>query len=159
MDMFTELFGTQLSDNIIFTPPEVAETITNDLPPEVWNRNTKFLDTAVKSGNILIAVKTKLLSSDDLIQAFPDEQARLTHIECHQLYGIAVNNTAALISQRNLYGRLHPSSKIRCGKNDTPFPGISFHIVFTHTPEQHTLGEHTVYVPDYLNSKEDTNDD
>lgn len=117
MDLFNELFGSRMGDNIIFTPQKIALEMIEALPAEIWNRHTKFLDPCCKSGIYLQEIRNKLMACDDLIEAYPDEQDRLEHIDTNQLYGLAINENCLLLSTRNVCGRLTADSNIRYIQN------------------------------------------
>lgn len=113
MDLFNELFGSKIADNIIFSPQKIALEMIEALPSEIWNRHTKFLDPCCKSGIFLKEIRRKLMASEDLIQAFSDEDDREEHIDTTQLYGLSVSERCLLTSTRNAYGRLRTDSNIR----------------------------------------------
>ena len=78
-----------LSNDEVFTPPEVANSMLDMLPQELFSDpNTKFLDPACKSGVFLREIAKRLLTGLEPI--FPDLQQRIDHIFHHQLYGIAI---------------------------------------------------------------------
>ena len=51
-----------LSNDEVFTPPQLANEMLNHLPPEVWqNKNTRFLDPFSKSGVFPREITKRLL--------------------------------------------------------------------------------------------------
>ena len=75
-----------LSNDEVFTPPEVANAMLDMLPQELFSDpNTKFLDPACKSGVFLREIAKRLI--DGLADQIPDLQERLDHIFHEQLYG------------------------------------------------------------------------
>ena len=77
-----------LSNDEVFTPPEVANAMLDLLPQELFSDpNTTFLDPACKSGVFLREIAKRLLKG--LEPLYPDLQERTDHIFKHQLYGIA----------------------------------------------------------------------
>ena len=65
-----------LSNDEVFTPPEVANAMLDTLPQELFrNPDTKFLDPACKSGIFLREIAKRLIVG--LEPQFPDLQDRL----------------------------------------------------------------------------------
>ena len=91
-----------LSNDEVFTPPELANKVLDLLPEEVWhNKNLKWLDPACKTGIFLRQIAVRLM--EGLRDEFPDEEERRHHIFQNMLYGIAITNLTALMSRRSLY--------------------------------------------------------
>lgn len=91
-----------LSNDEVFTPPEVANAMLDLLPQELFSDpNTTFLDPACKSGVFLREIAKRLLKG--LEPLYPDLQERTDHIFKHQLYGIAITELTAHLSRRSLY--------------------------------------------------------
>ena len=91
-----------LSSDEVFTPPEVANTMLDLLPQELFsNPKTKFLDPACKSGVFLREIAKRLLKG--LEGLYPDLQERTDHIFREQLYGIAITELTSHLSRRSLY--------------------------------------------------------
>ena len=99
-----------LSNDEVFTPPEIANQVLDMLPSELWsNPDAKFLDPASKSGVFLREIARRLI--DGLEPIYPDLQERLDHIYHKQLYGIAITELTSLLSRRSLYCSKYPNSK------------------------------------------------
>ena len=80
-----------LSNDEVFTPPEVANAMLDMLPQEIFSdKNAKFLDPACKSGVFLREIAKRLLVG--LEKEIPDLQERVTHIFKKQLFAIAITN-------------------------------------------------------------------
>lgn len=91
-----------LSNDEVFTPPEVANAMLDLLPQELFSDpNTTFLDPACKSGVFLREIAKRLLKG--LEPLYPDLQERTDHIFKHQLYGIAITELTSYLSRRSLY--------------------------------------------------------
>lgn len=91
-----------LSNDEVFTPPELANKVLDLLPEEVWHdKNLKWLDPACKTGIFLRQIALRLM--EGLRDKFPDEEERRHHIFQNMLYGIAITNLTALMSRRSLY--------------------------------------------------------
>ena len=91
-----------LSNDEVFTPPEVANAMLDLLPQELFSDpNTKFLDPATKSGVFLREIAKRLLKG--LERVYPNLQERTDHIFKHQLYGIAITELTSHLSRRSLY--------------------------------------------------------
>ncbi len=91
-----------LSNDEVFTPPEVANAMLDLLPQELFSDpNATFLDPAAKSGVFLREIAKRLLKGLEPI--YPDLQERTDHIFKHQLYGIAITELTSHLSRRSLY--------------------------------------------------------
>ena len=91
-----------LSNDEVFTPPEVANAMLDLLPQELFsNPNTTFLDPACKSGVFLREIAKRLLKGLALI--YPDLKERTEHIFKYQLFGIAITELTSYLSRRSLY--------------------------------------------------------
>lgn len=91
-----------LSNDEVFTPPEVANAMLDLLPQEIWSDpDATFLDPASKSGVFLREIAKRLIKG--LEQKIPDLQERIDHIFHRQLYGIAITELTAHLSRRSLY--------------------------------------------------------
>lgn len=99
-----------LSNDEVFTPPEIAKAMIDLLPEELFtNPNTTFLDPACKSGIFLREIAKKLLI--DLKDKIPDLSERIDHILHKQLFGIAITELTSLMSRRSLYCSKYPNGK------------------------------------------------
>jgi site-specific DNA-methyltransferase (adenine-specific) len=91
-----------LSNDEVFTPPEVVNKMLDLLPSELWsNPNAKFLDPVSKTGVFLREIAKRLMQG--LATAIPDVQERVNHIFGQQLYGIAITELTSLVSRRSVY--------------------------------------------------------
>lgn len=91
-----------LSNDEVFTPPEVANQMIDMLPQELFeDPNTTFLDPCCKSGVFLREIAKRLIKG--LEDKIPDLQERIDHIMHKQLYGIAITELTSLLSRRSLY--------------------------------------------------------
>jgi len=98
-----------LSNDEVFTPPEIANQLLDLLPQELFKSpETKFLDPACKSGVFLREIAKRLLKG--LEPDFPDLQQRIDHIFQQQLYGIAITELTSLLSRRGVYCSKYPNS-------------------------------------------------
>ena len=105
-----------LSNDEVFTPPEVANAMLDMLPEELFrDPNTKFLDPACKSGVFLREIAKRLI--DGLADQIPDLQERIDHIFHEQLYGIAITELTSLLSRRSLYCTKYPNSVYSVSKS------------------------------------------
>lgn len=99
-----------LSNDEVFTPPEVANRMLDMLPEELWhNSSATFLDPACKSGVFLREIAKRLI--EGLQEEIPDLQKRIDHIFHKQLYGIAITELTSLLSRRSVYCSKYPNSK------------------------------------------------
>ncbi len=91
-----------LSNDEVFTPPEVANAMLDLLPQDLFrNPDTRFLDPCSKSGVFLREITKRLIAG--LANQIPDLQERVTHILTHQVYGVALTTLTAEMSRRTLY--------------------------------------------------------
>ena len=99
-----------LSNDEVFTPPEVANRMLDMLPEELWHDSSAtFLDSACKSGVFLREIAKRLI--EGLQEEIPDLQKRIDHIFHKQLYGIAITELTSLLSRRSVYCSKYPNSK------------------------------------------------
>ena len=99
-----------LSNDEVFTPPEVANWMLDMLPEELWHDSSAtFLDPACKSGVFLREIAKRLI--EGLKEEIPDLQERIDHIFHKQLYGIAITELTSLLSRRSVYCSKYPNSK------------------------------------------------
>lgn len=114
-----------LSNDEVFTPPEVANQMLDLLPQELFhNPDTKFLDPACKSGVFLREIAKRLI--DGLERQMPDLQERVDHIFHHQLYGIAITELTSLLSRRSVYCSKYANSRYSVSMFDDPAGNIRF---------------------------------
>lgn len=98
-----------LSNDEVFTPPEVANAMLDMLPQELFeDPKTTFLDPACKSGVFLREIAKRLING--LEGSIPDLQERIDHIFHNQLYGIAITEITSLLSRRSVYCSKYPNS-------------------------------------------------
>jgi len=114
-----------LSNDEVFTPPEVVNAMLDMLPEELWrNPDAKFLDPACKTGVFLREIAKRLLKG--LEKQIPDLQARVDHIFKNQLYGIAITELTSLLSRRGLYCSKRPDGGYSVTLFQTPEGNIRF---------------------------------
>lgn len=91
-----------LSNDEVFTPPELANRMLDLLPQELWsNPDARFLDPACKSGVFLREIAKRLIAG--LAPVISDLQRRIDHIFTRQLYGMAITELTSLLSRRSVY--------------------------------------------------------
>ena len=99
-----------LSNDEVFTPPELANKIIDMLPQELFeNPDTTFLDPCCKSGVFLREIAKRLIKG--LEPQIPDLEERIKHIFSKQLFGIAITELTSLLSRRGVYCSKFPSSE------------------------------------------------
>lgn len=115
-----------LSNDEIFTPPEVANKMIDLLPQDLFKSpDTKFLDPACKSGIFLREIAKRLIVG--LEDEIPDLQERLDHIYHKQLFGIGITELTSLMSRRTLYYTKYPQSPFSVSQFENPEGNILFH--------------------------------
>ena len=114
-----------LSNDEVFTPPELANKMLDLLPQELFqNPNTTFLDPFTKSGVFLREIVKRL--DKGLEKLIPDRQKRIDHILKNQVFGIAITELTSLLTRRSVY-----CSKDACSKYSiTKFPTSSGNIIY-----------------------------
>ena len=106
-----------LSNDEVFTPPDVANAMLDMLPQELFrNPDTKFLDPACKSGVFLREIAKRLLAG--LEPQIPDLQERIDHIFHNQLFGIAITELTSLLARRSVYCSKYPNSEYSVSQFD-----------------------------------------
>lgn len=91
-----------LSNDEVFTPPNLVNQILDLLPKELWsNKEAKFLDPVCKSGVFLREIAKRLMIG--LQKQIPNKQKRINHIYKNQLFGIAITELTSLLSRRSVY--------------------------------------------------------
>lgn len=114
-----------LSNDEVFTPPEVVNQMLDMLPQELFrNPDTTFLDPACKTGVFLREIAKRLIVG--LEPQFPDLQERLDHIFHNQLYGIAITELTSLLSRRSVYCSKFPNSEFSVTKFESAEGNIRF---------------------------------
>ena len=125
-----------LSNDEVFTPPEIANRMLDLLPKEIWSDSkVKFLDPFFKSGVFLREITKRL--QEGLSEEIPDVQKRLDHILHHQVYGMAITELTSLVSRRSLYCSKDASSEYSISRFDEAAGNIAFHEI------PHTWNEST----------------
>lgn len=114
-----------LSNDEVFTSPELANKVLDLLPAEIWqNKDYKWLDPATKTGVFLREVARRLMVG--LRSEFPNEEERRQHIFKNMLYGIAITDLTALMSRRSLYTSKSANGKKSIAKFDNEAGNISY---------------------------------
>lgn len=110
-----------LSNDEVFTPPELANKMLDMLPQELFeNPDTTFLDPACKSGVFLREIAKRLIKG--LEPQMPNLEKRLEHIYTKQLFGIAITELTSLLSRRSVYCSKYPSSRFSLHQFDEAQP-------------------------------------
>lgn len=116
---------SNLSNDEVFTPPEIVNQMLDMLPQELFSDpNTKFFDPACKTGVFLREIAKRLLIGLEPI--YPDLQERIDHIFHEQLYGIAITELTSLLSRRSVYCSRYPNGKYSVTKFDDAEGNIRF---------------------------------
>lgn len=99
-----------LSNDEVFTPPDLANEMLDTLPKELWqDENATFLDPCCKSGVFLREIAKRLIVG--LKHKILDEQERIDHIFTKQLYGISITEMTGMLSRRSVYCSKHANGK------------------------------------------------
>lgn len=115
-----------LSNDEVFTPPELANQVLDMLPEEIWSDpNIKILDPFCKSGVFLREAAKRFI--EGLEDVYPDLQERVDHIMHEQLYGIAITEMTSLLSRRSLYCSKFADGKFSVSHFENPEGNVRFH--------------------------------
>ena len=107
-----------LSNDEVFTPPELANDVLDMLPSEIWSDPTiKILDPCCKSGVFLREAAKRFIKG--LEHVYPDLQERVEHIMHEQLYGIAITELTSLLARRSLYCSKFPNGRFSVAEFDS----------------------------------------
>lgn len=117
-----------LSNDEVFTPPEVANAMLDLLPQELFSDpSITFLDPGCKSGVFLREIAKRLLKGLESI--YPDLQKRTDHIFKEQLFGIAITELTSHLSRRSLYCSKAANSNYSVAHFDTVDGNIRFKMI------------------------------
>jgi Eco57I restriction-modification methylase len=108
-----------LSNDEVFTPPEMANTMLDKLA-EAWaadhegasmwaDKTVRFLDPFTKSGVFLREISRRLTIG--LVQEIPDLQERVNHILTQQVFGIGITRVTSLLARRSVYCSKHANGE------------------------------------------------
>ena len=107
-----------LSNDEVFTPPELANKMLDLLPQELFKSSkTTFLDPFTKSGVFLREIVKRL--DKGLANEIPDRQKRIDHILHNQVFGIACTELTSLLARRSVYCSKTANGKYSISKFDT----------------------------------------
>lgn len=107
-----------LSNDEVFTPPELANKMLDLLPQELFmSSKTTFLDPFTKSGVFLREIVKRL--DRGLANEIPDRQKRIDHILHNQVFGIACTELTSLLARRSVYCSKHANGKYSISKFNT----------------------------------------
>ena len=107
-----------LSNDEVFTPPELANKMLDLLPQELFRSSeTTFLDPFTKSGVFLREIVKRL--DRGLEKQIPGRQQRIDHILHHQVFGIACTELTSLLARRSVYCSKFANGKYSISKFDT----------------------------------------
>lgn len=99
-----------LSNDEVFTPPELANKVLDMLPAELWESpDTKILDPCCKSGIFLREAAKRLIKG--LEPVYPNLQERVDHIMHEQLFAISITELTSLLSRRSVYCSKYPNGR------------------------------------------------
>ena len=114
-----------LSNDEVFTPPELANKVLDLLPEELFcSPETTFLDPVSKTGVFLREIVKRL--DRGLKGQIPDLQTRIDHILHKQVFGIAVTELTAYLSRRSVYCSKSANGKHSVSRFDTESGNILY---------------------------------
>lgn len=114
-----------LSNDEVFTPPELANRVLDLLPEELWRDPTvRILDPFCKSGVFLREAAKRFIKG--LEPVYPNLQERVDHIMHEQLFGIAITELTSLLARRSLYCSKFPNGRFSVSAFDGDEGNIRF---------------------------------
>jgi len=130
-----------LSNDEVFTPPELAENMLDALAvawaerndgANIWeDKNVRFLDPFTKSGVFLRGITKRLV--DGLAAAIPDLNERVDHVLTQQVFGVAITELASLLARRSLYCSKYANGQHSIAKSFTTPSGNIWYERTEHT--------------------------
>lgn len=139
-----------LSNDEVFTPPEVVNQMLDMLPKEIWSdKNATFLDPACKSGVFLREIAKRLIDAqlpnyeqisyeiNEKLRAGGELDGRdiafqnmledvIEHVFKNQVFGIAITELTSLLSRRSVYCSKYPQSEYSVVRFDNPEGRIDY---------------------------------
>lgn len=139
-----------LSNDEVFTPPEVVNQMLDMLPEEIWSdKNATFLDPACKSGVFLREIARRLIEAqlpnyeqisyeiNEKLRAGGELDGRdiafqkmlesvIEHVFKNQVFGIAITELTSLLSRRSVYCSKYPQSEYSVMRFDNPEGNIDY---------------------------------
>lgn len=133
-----------LSNDEVFTPPEFANRMLDDLAKSwaarynganIWaDKTVRFLDPFTKSGVFLREITERLTKG--LAVEIPNLEDRVNHILTRQVFGIGITQLTSLLARRSLYCSKHANGEHSIVRGfDTPDGNVWFQRI------EHTWGE------------------
>lgn len=133
-----------LSNDEVFTPPEFANRMLDDLAKswatryngaDIWaDKTVRFLDPFTKSGVFLREITVRLTKG--LAGEIPNLEDRVNHILTRQVFGIGITQLTSLLARRSLYCSKHANGEHSIARGfDTPDGNVWFQRI------EHTWGE------------------
>lgn len=108
-----------LSNDAVFTPPRVVNTVLDLLPEHVWkDPDLRWVDPGSKTGVFPREITKRLMIG--LANVIPDEQERLDHILKNMVFAIATEAITGLMTRRSLYCSKDASSSLSAAQLPTP---------------------------------------
>src|ERR1700689_5275632 len=120
-----------LSNDEVFTPPELANRMldtladawaNNNKGANIWaDKKVKFLDPFTKSGVFLREITSRLTKG--LAPEFPELETRVDHILAKQVFGIGITYLTSLLARRSLYCSKHANGEHSVARSITTESG------------------------------------
>jgi hypothetical protein len=130
-----------LSNDEVFTPPELANRMLDTLAEawasrnggeDIWaDKTVKFLDPCTKSGVFLREITARL--NKGLEKEIPNLQKRVDHILTKQVFGIGITQLTSLLARRSVYCSKRATSEHSIAKSFASDDGNIWFKRITHT--------------------------
>lgn len=139
-----------LSNDEVFTPPEVVNQMLDMLPDEIWHdKDVTFLDPACKTGVFLREIAKRLIEAqlpnyeqisyeiNEKLKAGEEPDGRdiafqrmledvVEHVFKKQVFGIAITELTSLLSRRSVYCSKYPQSEYSVVRFSNPEGRIDY---------------------------------
>jgi site-specific DNA-methyltransferase (adenine-specific) len=124
-----------LSNDEVFTPPSVVNSMLDLLPEHVWtDPDLHWLDIGCKTGVYLREIAKRLVIG--LAERIPDPTRRVDHILGKMLYGVATTQLTGLVARRTLYSSADASAPISAARH---IPGFGSSGNIRYVPGTHAF--------------------
>lgn len=151
-------------------PYDIAMSMVEKIPSELFTPTAKFLDPFCRYGEFLSAVRDRAMKEKSMIDAFPDADDRYDYISDNMLYALVIDKEGLKDVKRVIHGTSNPkNSHVVCFESEDTYKTIikynhislfseklkelgqmKFDVVIGNPPYQGNDGRSSIY-PDFVN--------